>query len=168
MPCQVLKDPVSCFSRKRSVLVSTFSSTYFMSSISSVSSSVSACSQISRTRCSDSVRLNITNLRSISLARHHVEYTGSLIDFLGSYAIFFSLSCTTRSLQVPTATAYCPLTLPLPNELVLVPSLSRLGGGRPLGHTHPPAIIFLFRRRRRPTRKHELDERRNAQSKQGA
>ena len=57
---------------------------------------------------------------------------------------------------------------PMPSELVLVPSLSRLGGGRPLGHTHPPAIIFLFRRRRRPTRKHELDERRNAQSKQGA
>ena len=64
--------------------------------------------------------------------------------------------------------------LPMPSELVLVPSLSRLGGGRPLGHTHPPAIIFLFRRRRRPTRKHELDERRpagwrrNALSKQGA
>ena len=52
--------------------------------------------------------------------------------------------------------------LPMPSELVLVPSLSRLGGGRPLGHTHPPAIIFLFRRRRRPTRKHELDERRPA------
>ena len=115
MPCQVLKDPVSCFSRKRSVLVSTFSSTYFMSSISSVSSSVSACSQIYVMELSVvhvSARLNITNLRSISLARHHVEYTGSLIDFLGSYAIFFSLSCRTRSLQVPTATAYCPLTLP--------------------------------------------------------
>ena len=130
MTCQVLNDPVMCSSRKRSVLVSTFSSTYFMSSISSVSSSVSACvgSQIYYLHCSCQSLYEHT---CVPFPWHDTmipKNRGSTnLAYLSDSASVFSLR------RPPTSTACCPDS----TALSIRPPPLRPVEDRPLGHTHP-------------------------------